>query len=160
MAVRTPMPPMKGTGIRKPKRARLGMVWARVARARTGRARRGRRARARPRGTPSATAMPPETRTSRTCWPVRSSSSDRRSARNLSKPTRAPSRQRGGDELGHEAGLRGLAELSGRAALEHAAAVHHRHLVAEAEGLRHVVGDEQHRLAQVRLQAAKLILEP
>src|SRR5438034_1238174 len=74
MAVRTPMPPMKGTGIRKPKRARLGMVWARLARARTGRARRGRRARAMPSGTPIATAMPAETRTSRTCWPVRSSS--------------------------------------------------------------------------------------
>src|SRR5712691_17776 len=159
MAVRTPMPPMKGTGIRKPKRARLGMVWARLARARTGRARRGRRARAMPRGTPIATAMPAETRTSRTCWPVRSSSSERRSARNLSRPTRDPSRPRRGDEVGHEPGLGRLPEQRGCAALQDAAAVHHRHLVAEPEGLRHVVGDEQDRLAQARLQAAELVLQ-
>src|SRR6185503_20313318 len=158
MAVRTPMPPMKGTGIRKPKRARLGLVWARLARPRTGRARRGRRARAMPRGTPMATARPADTRTRRTCCPVRSSSSDRRSARNLSSPTRDPSWERGGDELGHEAGQGRFAELRGRAALEHAAAVHHRDLVPEAKGLRHVVGDEQHRLAEMRLHPAELVL--
>jgi len=31
MAVRLPMPPMNGMGIKKPKRARLGMVWNTLA---------------------------------------------------------------------------------------------------------------------------------
>src|SRR5881409_1303514 len=153
------MPPMKGTGMRKPKRARLGMVWARLAKASTGRASRGRRARAMPRGTPSATAMLADTSTSSTCCPTSSRSSARRSARNLSRPTRPASWQGGRDEVGHEARLRRLAELPGRAPLEHAAAVHHRHLVAETEGFGHVVGDEHDRLAQPRLQAVELLLE-
>src|SRR5438552_11474670 len=159
MAVRTPMPPMNGTGMRKPKRARLGIVWARLARARTGRARRGRRASAMPTGTPTATAMPAETRTSSMCCPTRRASSARRSARKRSSLTRSASRQRGGDEVGHEAGLGRLADLSGRAPLEQAPAVHHRHLVAEPERLAHVVGDEDDGLAQPRLQAAELFLQ-
>ena len=79
IAVRAPMPPMKGIGMRKPKSARLGIVWTTFAKPRTGRARRGRRVSATPSGTPIPTASAVETTTSTTCSPVRAAISVRRS---------------------------------------------------------------------------------
>jgi hypothetical protein len=79
IAVRAPIPPMRGSGIRNPKRARLGIVWTTFAKPRTGRARRGRRVSATPSGTPIATASAVETRTRTTCSPVSATISVRRS---------------------------------------------------------------------------------
>ena len=70
-AVRVPMPPMNGNGIKNPNRARLGMVCARLARPTIGRASKGRRAATMPSGMPMAAAMAVEAATSTTCSPNR-----------------------------------------------------------------------------------------
>ena len=51
------------------------------------------------------------------------------------------------------------AASAGERELEDASSVHDRDLVPEAQGLRHVVGHEHHRLAEARLQVAELVLE-
>ncbi len=79
MAVRAPIPPMNGSGIRNPKSARLGIVWTTFAKPSTGRASRGRRVSATPSGTPIATASAVDRKTSTTCSPVRAAISARRS---------------------------------------------------------------------------------
>ena len=64
------------------------------------------------------------------------------------------------DEAGHEV-VRGVGEQLARwrELRQHAAHPHHGDLVAEADGLVDVVGDEQDRLAQVALQAQQLVLQ-
>src|SRR2546426_11586914 len=57
MGVRLPMPPMKGMGMRKPKRARLGMVWKMLAMPSAMARRAGRWTMNMPRGTPMRIAM-------------------------------------------------------------------------------------------------------
>src|SRR5262249_13743048 len=162
MAVRAPMPPIAGSGIRKPKSARLGMGWATVGKPRSGRGSRGERVISTPSGTPTATAADVETRTRTRCWPKRKASSLRRSARNARNAlTAGPrSRERGPQEVVDEAGRGLLADLPRRPPLEDAAAVHHHDLVREPQRLGHVVGDEEHGLAQRRPQIDELVLDP
>ena len=76
-AVRVPMPPTNGSGIRNPNSARLGMVCARLAMATIGRARAGRLAATMPNGMPMAAATSVETSTSTTCSPSRAANSAR-----------------------------------------------------------------------------------
>ena len=66
-AARAPIPPINGTGNRKPNIARLGIVCAMLAIATSGEASRGRRAANTPSGTPIATAIVVEITTSSTC---------------------------------------------------------------------------------------------
>ncbi len=68
MAARAPMPPMSGTGSRKPNIARLGIVCTTFARPTMGALNRGRRAAKIPSGMPIATAASVDTATSVTCW--------------------------------------------------------------------------------------------
>src|SRR5882672_4472641 len=151
-AVRAPIPPTKGSGIRKPNRARLGIVCSTPTTASTGRARRRLRVSRIPTGTPMATATDVESRTRIRCWTTRPASSARRSARKLSISGLArggrTSREGGGEEVGNEAGLRLGSYLRRRSLLHDAPRVHHRDAVAEPQSLRHVVGDEDDGLAQ------------
>src|SRR5688572_9600862 len=145
MAVRAPMPPTSGSGIRKPKRARLGMVWTTLAKPRTGRARRGLRVRATPSGTPITTARSVDARTIRTCSP-----SARRSPRvGPRRSRRSRSRDDCWDlvfrELADEVVRGGLEDLARRPHLPDAAAVEDRDAVSEPERLAHVVGHEKDR---------------
>ena len=82
--MRVPMPPMYGSGIRNPNRARLGMVCARLATATIGRASAGRRAAISPRGIPIAAAIAVEAATRTTCSPRRVAISARCDAMNVS----------------------------------------------------------------------------
>jgi hypothetical protein len=77
--VRAPIPPISGSGSRKPKRARLGIVCTTPAIPRTGRASFGRRVRAMPSGIPAAEARTVETATSVRCCAVSARISARRS---------------------------------------------------------------------------------
>jgi hypothetical protein len=144
-----------GSGIRKPKSARLGMVCTRLARASTGRARRSLRASRIPRGRPMPThAIRVEARTSTTCWPTRARSSARRSARNARKPlTGAPPPGRAGRRW-----PRLRPHLAGSPDLDDAPLVHHREAIGEAEGLGHVVGHEHDALAEPLLQLLEVAL--
>ena len=71
IAVVAPIPPMSGRGIRKPKSARLGIVWNTLARPSTGPRHAGRRVRTTPSGMPMTMAIPVEIATRERCWPTR-----------------------------------------------------------------------------------------
>ena len=70
IAVVAPIPPMKGSGMRNPNRARLGMVWNRLASPSTGARQAGRRVSRIPPGTPTTMAMTVELATSDRCCPT------------------------------------------------------------------------------------------
>jgi hypothetical protein len=78
IAVRVPIPPMNGSGIKKPNKARLGTVCTIFATARMGRLNRGLRVIRIPTGRPIATAMSIEIPTISRCSAINSSTSDRR----------------------------------------------------------------------------------
>src|SRR2546430_17377509 len=73
---------MKGSGIRKPNRARLGIVCITLAIANTGARRRLRRVIKMPSGKAIATAIAIETNTSQTCCPMCDRMSDQLALRN------------------------------------------------------------------------------
>jgi hypothetical protein len=77
MAVRAPIPPIRGTGIRKPKSARLGMVWITFTKPMIGFRRASRRVRRIPVGIPMNTAIPTEVPTRKRCSTVLASTSAR-----------------------------------------------------------------------------------
>jgi hypothetical protein len=66
-AVRGPIPPMKGSGSRNPRSARLGIVWATLATNSTGRLNFGRWNARMPAGIPTSAAAAVETATSSMC---------------------------------------------------------------------------------------------
>ena len=75
IAVVAPIPPIKGSGMRNPNRARLGMVWNTLARPSTGPRHAGRRVSTMPPGTPTTMAIAVELATSDRCCPTRPSTS-------------------------------------------------------------------------------------
>src|SRR5262249_24013964 len=146
-AVRGPMPPMNGTGMRSPKSARLGIVCTALAVPRTRRCQPGRRVRRMPSGTPMAVARPTEMTTSRTCHPV----SARISVAMRSALSRLQERPHGGVLIG--------GQLVRRAGGEEAAVGEQRETVGDARRLAHVVGDEDRRLGELALEGAEGVLE-
>src|SRR5262249_18852243 len=142
-AVRGPMPPMNGTGMRSPKSARLGIVCTALAVPRTRRCQPGRRVRRMPSGTPMAVARPTEMTTSITCLPV----SARISAPMRSALSGLQERPYGGILVG--------GQLVRRAGREEPAVGEQREAVGDACCLAHVVGDEDRRLGELPLKAAK-----
>ena len=75
-AVRAPTPPTSGSGSRKPKSARLGIVCTTLAAADSGPPTRGRRAARTPSGTPAATAASVDAATSAICCAMSVATSD------------------------------------------------------------------------------------
>ena len=110
-AVRVPMPPTNGSGIRNPNSARLGMVCARLASATIGLAIDGRRAATMPSGMPIAAATAVDANTRMTCSPSRAMNSARCAGDE-------------GDELAHRsptsAATRGSDEARTAAGVSHA----------------------------------------
>src|SRR5207253_6907439 len=148
---------MKGSGIRNPNRARLGIFWNTLASPSTGARQAGRRVSAMPTGTPTTIAMAVELATSDTCCPTSPRTSPELRAQNCQRFT-TPSVSRG---LHEGPALRVLRppELVRRAEEHELPLSHEPDARPEHQPFAHVVRDEHHRLAEALLQGLKLALQ-
>src|SRR5213595_2787801 len=151
MAVVAPMPPMNGSGMRKPNRARLGTVWNTFATPSTGPRHAGRRVSRTPSGTPITIAAPVEIATRYRCCP-----------RVPGLPASCGRRSPRGSCGCHEGfAFRMIAppELVGRAEKREPALQHEPDAGAEQQPLTHVVRHKDHALAEPPLERRELALQ-
>src|SRR5712692_1283420 len=163
------MPPISGTGIRKPNSARLGIVCTTLAAPSTQWRNAARRAMTIPSGTPMSTAISIATATSARCSSVSRKTSSRFWIMNSKTPTlHVSDRQLQAEPLRavrgrtHEflhPGLRRAQKFLRRVHGHQAAVRQQRNARGEQQRLAHVVRDEDNRLAQARRQIAELALQ-
>src|SRR5580704_3194933 len=155
MAVCGPMPPMNGIGIRKPKSARLGMVWPMLANPSAQRRATGAEARRRPAGIAIADAIRMALRTSTRCSPRSWTPSSSRSCNT------SPSMARLVENVEERAGfgMRAGFEVRGSADEGEVAFVQQGDARGELHGFLHVVRDEHGSLAEFAAHAQEFALQ-